>query len=60
MKPVFWIGDALDRLRGYSRDVRAEVGHELELVQRGEAISFEPNAEANPTANPIVAASRPV
>jgi phage-related protein len=36
MKPVFWVGDALDRLRRYSRDVRADVGHELELVQRGE------------------------
>jgi phage-related protein len=43
MKPVFWVGDALEKLRRYSREVRAEVGHELELVQRGEKPSdFRP------------------
>ena len=43
MKPVVWIGDALERLRKHSSDVRAEAGHELELIQRGsEPSDFRP------------------
>ena len=36
LKPVVWMGDSLQRIRGAAADVRSEAGHQLELVQGGE------------------------
>lgn len=36
LKPVVWMGDSLQRIRGAVVNVRSEAGHQLELVQGGE------------------------
>ena len=35
MKPVFWLGDSLERLRGFPEEVQDEAGYQLERVQAG-------------------------
>lgn len=39
MKPVTWLGDSLERVRAFDPPARNEIGHQLELVQAGEAPS---------------------
>lgn len=34
-RPVTWLGDSLDKLREFPRDVQSDVGHGLYLVQTG-------------------------
>lgn len=34
-KALFWVGSALDDVRAFPKNARAEVGHELNLVQLG-------------------------
>jgi phage-related protein len=36
MKPVRFMEDSLDRIRDFPDDAKADVGYNLELVQRGE------------------------
>lgn len=36
MKPVRFLGDSLEKLRGFPEDARHDAGYQLELVQRGE------------------------
>jgi len=36
MKPVQFLGDSLEKLRGFPEDARHDAGYQLELVQRGE------------------------
>jgi phage-related protein len=35
MKPIVWLGDSLDRLRGFAAEARHEAGYQLERVQAG-------------------------
>ena len=35
MKPLFWVGSALQDLRAFPEDARRAAGHELHLVQQG-------------------------
>jgi phage-related protein len=35
VKPVVWLGDALERLRGFPAGVRQQAGYQLERVQAG-------------------------
>jgi phage-related protein len=35
MKPVEWLGDSLERLRGFPRDAQRKVGYQLERLQAG-------------------------
>lgn len=35
-KPIFWLGDSLERLREAPADIRSNAGYQLDLVQRGE------------------------
>ena len=35
MKPVVFLGDALDRIRGFSQTARRDAGFQLDRVQRG-------------------------
>ena len=35
VKPVEWMGGALQRVREFSKPVRQQMGYELELVQHG-------------------------
>lgn len=39
MKSIVWLGDSLARVRGFAPDARREAGHQLGLVQAGEAPS---------------------
>jgi len=34
-KPILWLGDSRDRLRGFPRAARSEVGYQLSLIQAG-------------------------
>ena len=34
-KPIQWLGDSLDRVRGFSEGVRREAGYQLDRVQSG-------------------------
>jgi len=36
MKPVQFLGDSLEKLRGFPEDARHDAGYQFELVQRGE------------------------
>ena len=36
MKPAYFLGDSLERLREFPRDVQQDAGYQLELVRRGE------------------------
>jgi phage-related protein len=43
------MGDALDRVRGFSVNARADIGYQLELVQAGEApTDFRPMPDVGP------------
>jgi phage-related protein len=35
LKPVEWVGDALQRVRALAKPVRQQVGYEMELLQHG-------------------------
>ncbi len=35
-KPLYWVGDSLEVLSGFSRRVRRHLGHALDYAQRGE------------------------
>ena len=35
MKPITWLGDSLEQVRGFSDDARREAGFELGEVQKG-------------------------
>jgi phage-related protein len=35
VKPVVWIGDSLERVRGFPPEARREAGYPLERVQAG-------------------------
>jgi phage-related protein len=35
VKPVVWIGDSLERVRGFPPEARREAGYQLERVQAG-------------------------
>jgi phage-related protein len=49
LTPLRWMGDALDRVRGFSANARADIGYQLELVQGGEApTDFRPMPEVGP------------
>ena len=37
MKPIAWIGDSLERLRGFPLDAKHDAGYQLERVQAGGA-----------------------
>jgi phage-related protein len=42
-KPVQWLGDSRDRLRGFPQSARGEIGYQLSLVQAGrQAIDWKP------------------
>ena len=36
MKPCYFLGDSLERLREFPKDVQQDAGYQLELVQAGE------------------------
>jgi phage-related protein len=36
MKPCYFLGDSLERLREFPKDVQQDAGYQLELVQDGE------------------------
>ncbi len=36
MKPCYFLGDSLERLREFPRDVQQDAGYQLELVQDGQ------------------------
>ena len=38
LKPVLWSGDSLERVRGFPKKARQDIGFQLDRVQRG----FEP------------------
>lgn len=43
MKPIGWIDDSLERLRGFPPEARNDAGYQLERVQRGdEPVSWKP------------------
>ena len=43
MKPLVWLGDSLDRVRGFPADVKREVGYQLERLQAGlEPVDWKP------------------
>ena len=49
LKPVVWMGDSLQRIRGAAVDVRTEAGHQLGLVQGGEMPEdFRPMPDVGP------------
>jgi phage-related protein len=35
MKPIFWCGDSLERIRDFPDEARRLAGHQLDKVQRG-------------------------
>ena len=49
MKPLFWVGGALTRLRSFPADVRREAGHQLYQVQLGlDPGDWKPMASVGP------------
>ena len=38
-KPIQWLGDSRDRLRGFPQAARREIGYQLSLVQAGRSAS---------------------
>lgn len=36
MKPAYFLGDSLERLREFPKDVQQDAGYQLELVQSGQ------------------------
>ncbi len=49
LKPVAWLGNSLARLRAAPVDVRADVGYQLDLVQKGETpTDFKPMPDVGP------------
>ena len=43
MKPIAWVGDSRDRLRGFPADAMRDAGYQLELVQGGSSpIDWKP------------------
>ena len=49
MKPLFWVGGVLTRLRSFPADARREAGHQLYQVQLGlEPGDWKPMASVGP------------
>jgi phage-related protein len=43
MKPLYFLGDSVKRLRAFTKDARQDAGYQLDKVQRGElADDFKP------------------
>jgi phage-related protein len=54
MKPLLWVGSALDDLRDFPDDARSVAGHNLHLVQLGlEAEDWKPMPAVGPGAYEI-------